>query len=765
MFFCYAFEGRNCSLKDRFTYFLLIWTVLYEDFSVKCSVPSNQLHFNESYVISKIPKPILVVGSMNVDITVRVHRLPMKHETITSHSPSTSIAVGGKGANQAVAVSRLCQSNMPPPKFASNFGDDSFAAMLRSTLSENGVDLSLCGTAADRPSGQGFVLLEEDGSVSSIVVGGSNTAWTGLDIALLTKAVADVGIVMLQREIPEEVNEAVAEAAKAEGVLVLQDVGGEDRLISDKLLNLVDFLCPNESELQRMTGGMPTHTEGLVIEAARSLQARGAHHVLVTLGARGSLLVTEEGQVLKQSALSPPGGIVVDATGAGDAFRAAFAVSLSEGQPLNHSLALAAAAGAIAVSRLGAVPSLPSRSEVEALMLTSQINKIAAQSNGSVSMTCTSEEAIEVDNKHDIQEGSDMVEEAEYISSLQPPSTSSYKYPSGSPLGTSNSVSITPDDCTLRFASRLNSMKERLDLWSGSNDVFGWVDRMGAVAGIDLVDFNYPQHLEGLNPSAVRAALSAAGLQAGAVSIRFPSSEMQMGAFTHPHEEMRSRAVQIAAEGCQWAHELGASELVVWSAFDGYDYHFQIDYTSAWRSVVLSFQELCDLCGASMKVSIEFKPTDESSRFSVVPSTGEAIRLVQQVNRINMGITLDVGHLLMAGENPAQSIAAAAQSGHLFGMQLCDGYSRLGAEDGLMWGSVHPIMALEVVYWLQRVGYSGHIYFDTFPRNEDPMKEASWNVWTFKEMWKRARALRAGEQMESVLKEHDALHSQELLQF
>ena len=110
-------------------------------------------------------------------------------------------------------------------------------------------------------------------------------------------------------------NEAAAQAAHTAGVPVLQDVGGEDRPITDQLLRLITYLVPNESELRRLTG-VPTGSDEQVAEAARHLQARGAANVLVTLGERGSLLLAQDGQVLRQRACPVPGGVVLDATGA-----------------------------------------------------------------------------------------------------------------------------------------------------------------------------------------------------------------------------------------------------------------------------------------------------------------------------------------------------------------------------------------------------------------------------------------------------------------
>jgi sugar phosphate isomerase/epimerase len=149
----------------------------------------------------------------------------------------------------------------------------------------------------------------------------------------------------------------------------------------------------------------------------------------------------------------------------------------------------------------------------------------------------------------------------------------------------------------------------------------------------------------------------------------------------------------------------------------------QIDYQAAWRRTVRSFQELADGCApGGVNVSLEWKPTDPDARYSVVPSTGAALLLAAEVGRANFGLTLDVGHLLAAGENPAASVAMAASAGRLFGLQLNDAHGRLGAEDGLAFGSVNQGMALELVHWLQRVGYEGPIYFDTFPKRQDPVR-------------------------------------------
>ena len=248
-------------------------------------------------------KPILVVGSVNADVVVQVDRMPAAGETTLATNPRAQVIPGGKGANQAVAAARLA-GPAQPVSFVCQLGSDDHATMLESALASNGLDLSGCGRHADWPSGTGFVFLQPDGALSSVVVGGSNAKWP--DDTQLTDAagglaaqVQGAAAVMLQREVPERVNVAVAGLAAAAGVPVIQDVGGEDRPIAEALLPQLAYLLPNESELARLTG-MPTGTEVEVLAAARALQARGARSVLVTLGVQGALLLTEQGQVVRQ---------------------------------------------------------------------------------------------------------------------------------------------------------------------------------------------------------------------------------------------------------------------------------------------------------------------------------------------------------------------------------------------------------------------------------------------------------------------------------
>ena len=298
-------------------------------------------------------KHLLVVGSANADLYVEIDRLPQPGETL----PGSNAAVrpGGKGANQAAAAARLGM----PTRFAGRFGSDAFAVPLRTALQEAGADLSLSRDVPG-PTGQAFILLQQGGENSIVLVGGANRAWEpspGFDFA-------GVGALLLQREIPEAVNLAAARAARSAGVPVVLDCGGDDTPLPAELLPLIDVVSPNESELARLTG-LPTDDDAQVLATARWLQARGVGTVLVKLGSRGCLLVPRSGEPLRQPAFKVT---PVDTTGAGDCFTGAYTVGLIEGLPEAQRLRLACAAAALCVQGLGAMPSMPTRAAVDVFL-------------------------------------------------------------------------------------------------------------------------------------------------------------------------------------------------------------------------------------------------------------------------------------------------------------------------------------------------------------------------------------------------------------
>eukprot|EP00571_Detonula_confervacea_P011125 CAMPEP_0172306676 /NCGR_PEP_ID=MMETSP1058-20130122/7699_1 /TAXON_ID=83371 /ORGANISM="Detonula confervacea, Strain CCMP 353" /LENGTH=1154 /DNA_ID=CAMNT_0013018641 /DNA_START=135 /DNA_END=3599 /DNA_ORIENTATION=- len=702
--------------------------------------------------------------------------------------------------------------------FLGQFGNDAAATILQNALVSNNVDISLSGKSKHHASGRGYVMIVPDsGEVSAVVSGGSNLlGWKEWGVVnddvdedadtdsnngeavtnedneeeILTdeqiqKMMAPHSLLLLQCEIPALVNLRLARAARKCNIPVILDVGGEDRSMDRELLECCDFLVPNETELKRLAGSYQdtneeddhmSNNDGVapkemqeiqtnigpslhlptILKSIQTLQKNGANNVLVTLGSRGSILiktpttnaaatfVSSHGRksILYQPPCALPAGRnVVDETGAGDCYRAAFAVALLEhchnahdsmenDEVLQRCMKFASAAGALAVTKKGAVPSVPSRREVEELL---SAEKAAANNDG---LECLMNAAKDARAQAATLEGV--------------------------PRGGSRNDAAEDDDgkFPFLFGSRINSMKDRLDLVdSPVATPRDYLQRQATIRGLGCVDFNYPQHFgDYWTPQEARKALDDVNLVAGAVCLRYPS-KFARGAMIHPDAELRREAIDITKEAAEVARVLGCNEVVVWSAYDGYDYPFQVSYQEKWDQIVQAFQECCDAY-PDIKWSLEFKPTDENTRFFTVPSTGAAMLLVKDIDRPNMGLTLDMGHMLMAGENPGQSIAMVGDK--LFGIQLNDGYTRLAAEDGMMFGSIHPSIALEAMYQLRQIDFKGHLYFDTFPQRTDPVKEAEYNIRRVKQFW-RAVVKMDSDEVERIAREHDAIGALELV--
>ncbi|KAK6934102.1 Carbohydrate kinase PfkB [Dillenia turbinata] len=305
--------------------------------------------------------PLVVVGSANADIYVEIDRLPKEGETISAKTGQT--LAGGKGANQSVCGSKLAY----PTYFVGQVGKDAHGKLISEALEKSGVNLDHLNTVASVPTGHAVVMLQPDGQNSIIIVGGANVScWPETLSDQDLEVVRNAGIVLLQREIPDSVNiqvakDVVVQAARNAGVPVILDAGGMDTPLPRELLSYVDILSPNETELGRLTG-MPTNTFEQINQAVVKCQKMGVKQVLVKLGGQGSALFIEGQEPMRQPIVSAPK--VIDTTGAGDTFTAAFAVALVEGKSTKECLIFAAAAASLCVQVKGAIPSMPDRKSV-----------------------------------------------------------------------------------------------------------------------------------------------------------------------------------------------------------------------------------------------------------------------------------------------------------------------------------------------------------------------------------------------------------------
>lgn len=304
--------------------------------------------------------PLVVVGSANADIYVEIDRMPRVGETISAKTARH--LAGGKGANQAVCGAKLAY----PTYFVGQLGEDANGKLISEALEAGGVHIDYLSIVSDAPTGHAVVMLQPDGQNSIIIVGGANmSCWPNVLSDESLEVVKNAAILLLQREIPDSVNIQAAKAAQSAGVPVILDAGGVDSPIPPELVAVVDILSPNESELARLTN-MPTEDFEQIKQAVRQCHNMGVKQVLVKLGAKGSALFIEGEEPIRQPIISAPK--VVDTTGAGDTFTAAFAVALADGKSRTECLEFAAAAASLCVQVKGAIPSMPERKSVLQLL-------------------------------------------------------------------------------------------------------------------------------------------------------------------------------------------------------------------------------------------------------------------------------------------------------------------------------------------------------------------------------------------------------------
>ena len=314
----------------------------------------------------KKPK-ILVVGSFMMDLIASTKQAPKSGETIIGLKFQT--APGGKGANQAVQCARLGAH----VTMVGQVGDDAFGKIMTDTAAAAGVDVSHVAVDKNESSGVGHILLEvtEHGAQNRITVcPGANFTLTVEDVAWLKEDIKNYDLLMMQFELPMEVIEAVAGWAHEAGVPVMVNPAPAAP-IAAKLLSCATYLSPNEHEaaiiadhpLRADESGVNMEDVQAVSEA---FQARGVENLIITLGENGSIVAGKNG-IHHTACVKMPH--VADPTAAGDSFVAAFCTGLCAGLPQGEALAFASHTAAITVSRMGAMPSLPTVSEVQALLM------------------------------------------------------------------------------------------------------------------------------------------------------------------------------------------------------------------------------------------------------------------------------------------------------------------------------------------------------------------------------------------------------------
>ena len=288
-----------------------------------------------------------------MDLVVRSPRLPQPGETL-SGSDFTTVP-GGKGANQAVAAARQGATTA----MIGRVGADDFGHQLRHALAVDGVNVEAVKVDAETHTGVATITVAESGENQIVIVPGANGRVESADLTSLENALASAQLLLLQCEIPAEIVAQAAQLAHAAGVTVMLDPAPVPDFDLTPVYPAIDILTPNQVEASQLTG-LSVTTVAEAEAAIAQLQQQGASTIIVKLGEQGVLCGTPQ-EVFQVPAFTVP---VVDTVAAGDAFNGGLAAALSEGKPFKQAVVWASATAALSVSKAGAQPSMPTRSQV-----------------------------------------------------------------------------------------------------------------------------------------------------------------------------------------------------------------------------------------------------------------------------------------------------------------------------------------------------------------------------------------------------------------
>ncbi len=300
---------------------------------------------------------IVVVGSFNTDLVSYMQRMPRPGETV--HGDTFMTGAGGKGSNQAVAAARLGAE----VTFIGRLGKDVFANLAYEIWDAEGINSDYVVQDEETATGVAPIFVDSAGENMIVVVLGANSRVQSSDIDAARERIAAADVLVAQLEINTDMVTYALQVAKEVGITTILNPAPAAP-IARETIQLADFLTPNETELESLSGGPVSDVEA----AARALMTRDDQTVVVTMGAQGAQIVSRD-----QSGLQPTFNVdVLDTTGAGDAFNGALAVGLAEGKTLNDAVRFANATAALCVTKAGAAGSAPYRADVDAMLAASE---------------------------------------------------------------------------------------------------------------------------------------------------------------------------------------------------------------------------------------------------------------------------------------------------------------------------------------------------------------------------------------------------------
>ena len=299
-------------------------------------------------------KKVVVIGSCNTDMVIKVDHLPLPGETIIGHDFMTN--QGGKGANQAVAAARMGGETL----FIARVGEDGFGRQSVNLLKEEGIDTRYVKLTPGASTGIAMIPVDEKGENSIIVSSGANALLSIEDIEAARTEICGAKILLMQLETPVTTLVRAAEMAHGEGVMVvLNPAPFPKKPLPSELLRNLDLITPNETEAAAMSG-VEVKDESSAMRAICEIQKLGVERVVITAGSSGAY-TEEHGTLIHVPAFKTK---VVDTTAAGDTFCGALSVALAQGKVLVDAIRMANKAASISVTRMGAWRSIPHVNEV-----------------------------------------------------------------------------------------------------------------------------------------------------------------------------------------------------------------------------------------------------------------------------------------------------------------------------------------------------------------------------------------------------------------
>ena len=265
-------------------------------------------------------------------------------------------------------------------------------------------------------------------------------------------------------------------------------------------------------------------------------------------------------------------------------------------------------------------------------------------------------------------------------------------------------------------------------LTSGYKQPIGIEEKLKQIAqveGLDGVELCYNPQGDESDALALKQLLEENQLAVPVVNAPLAAEKRwQLGTFSAKDEQIRQKAIEVTQQTVDFAEGVGAGIVNLWLGQDGIDYCFQDDYTRQWEAMIESVRVCADY-NPNVRLALEFKPREPRNR-SLLNTVSTTLLIINEIDRANVGLTIDNGHVLQHGENMAHAVELAARYGKLYNLHLNDNYAAW--DDDMIVGSVHLVEYLELCYSLRKVGYNGWCSIDIFPFREDAFRATEESI-------------------------------------